>query len=839
MKTRHKHGNASRFIAAAGLLAAAASWSAVLAGPGAPKDPSRRLSIVGQDLGAVHGYVESGKFPTPGGVTGYVSLWDIANGSAYYPYGGLGQDNAGGAYKDVDWGAGPTNARNTGLGYPNSALVLGVYMTEEFCAGCLSKLAQGQYDTEIRKLALFVKSMDKPVFLRIGYEFDGPWNVGYEKTDSYKAAWRRIADTVHALAPNAITVLQGASSPVGVDKDVAAWYPGDQYVDWVGFSWFLSGHPRQKVLADKILAMARKHGKPVLVAESSPQGYDLSDGTLKAINAIAGEMDPRLSAAPATLLADKTPDQIWTEWYKPILDYIEANKDAIRAWAYIDCDWNLQAKWGAPYKEGYWGDSRLQASGAMTEKWNAELAKPAWMHGSPKLFDSLLARGQAGDTGTAVPPVVAPPTGRIASRSMLGMPGKTALIIGQVYKNEYDSYRRAMGLPAGSSHYGEMYNGDINQGDDGANLAHVEFVDGLQDSAIMQVAISWKDNPALSKHPVDECGDFIGKRVYQVSQDIARGDYDDQIDKFAAVFASKPHVTFLLRVEYEVSQFAFSWKPSAACPQPGTSYDFSDASIIDNAPYKAAFRHVVERIRDTKGLANVKYVFHPVRGIGDAKAMYPGSDVVDFVGLSLFNDDVCYGDHNCKGLIDGNARQVFTWARDDLKKPRMISEAAWQPLATTDAAWKTWAASPAGVIDYLARLRSIVDTFDVAAVSYINSDWNAHGWDPAWWGDSRVEIRDDIAAWWKDNILDSPRYLLGRARGAAGLEPRRGMPESVISDARGWMVGGLANTAWTLRNLDGSLVARGKGERVDANGSARGIYLLESPLGNRLLRKVR
>jgi hypothetical protein len=419
-----------------------------------------------------------------------------------------------------------------------------------------------------------------------------------------------------------------------------------------------------------------------------------------------------------------------------------------------------------------------------------------------------------------------------ASRSLLGVPGTTTLLVGQTYVGEYDAYRHAFGVPAGSSHYGEIYSDRINQGDDGdpaRPLRLLDFVDSVQDSAIVEVAMSWKDNPDLSRHPRDACGDFVGKRVYQVNQDIASGMYDAQIDSLGAVFAHRPATTFLLRIEYEVSRFAFSWKPSASCPASGVAYDFTDASIIDNAPYRAAFRHVATRLRDTLRLPNVRFVFHPVRGFGDAHDLYPGNDVVDFVALSLFDDDICFGGHNCGGSIDGNVRQVFQWARDSVHKPRMIAESSWQPL-NNDTAWRrAQGATDSGRVDWLSRLRAVVDTFDVAVWTYIDSDWRSHGWDSTWWGDSRVESRSATSDWWKRHVVQDSRFLLGRSHaGTTGVSGSRseGVGSFVREGSelclRGWGI----SPHWTLLDARGSVRARGTGDRLSLPEPGSGASFL-------------
>lgn len=330
-------------------------------------------------------------------------------------------------------------------------------------------------------------------------------------------------------------------------------------------------------------------------------------------------------------------------------------------------------------------------------------------------------------------------------------PGKTVLLVGQTFTKEFQDYVSGMGrAPGGSSHYGELYTGTINQGDDGKDLSHLKYIQATYPHAYAMVAISWKDNPDLSDHGPDACGGYTGRRIYQVNRDIAHGRYDANIDSFAVVMKRNPDLRFFLRIEYEVSRYLFSWKDLSRCPEAGKPVDFQDSALIDNEAYRQAYNHVARRIRVADGVTNVDFVFHPVRGFEDARDLYPGPEFVDFIALSLFNDDLCIHTAWCKDSLDPNARKVLEWAGQTAGKPLMIAESAAQPPST---------GSDAGMREYLTRLLGVVTQFDVRVLTYINSDWNAHGWDARYWGDSRVESRPAVKDFWKSEVLDNARYL--------------------------------------------------------------------------------
>ena len=91
-----------------------------------------------------------------------------------------------------------------------------------------------------------------------------------------------------------------------------------------------------------------------------------------------------------TVNTDTTGDAIWQEWFAPFFAYVEANRDIIRAVAYVNADWDSQSMWAAPYAEGYWGDSRIQANTEISRRWLQQIGDTTnWLHGSPALRSQL------------------------------------------------------------------------------------------------------------------------------------------------------------------------------------------------------------------------------------------------------------------------------------------------------------------------------------------------------------------------------------------------------------------------------------------------------------------
>ena len=366
-----------------------------------PKDGSI-LFIVGQDLESVQDYTSSGCCPRPAGVTTYIGLYGLL--SKEQEYKGLGVDADGRLYLETtDWGGGPSNLVKAGELAKPGVLAVGLDMTNNENPGALETIPDGQYDAQIDHLSKTLGALKQPVLLRIGYEFDGQWNRGYENAEHYVAAYRYIVQRIVAAgASNVAFVWQGSSSLVddivdGHRENIGDWYPGDAYVDWVGLSWFLEpkltvnvgGTPVSSIeLVDEIVEFARQHKKPVMIAESTPQGFHIS-GRYRAEIAPLAPGVVGLSGPQGTGQKPMTGEQIWAAWYQPFFDYIAKNQDVIRAVAYINAHWDTQGLWDAPYENGFWGDSRVQADPYILEQWKAVLAGKQWRHGGGDLYEVI------------------------------------------------------------------------------------------------------------------------------------------------------------------------------------------------------------------------------------------------------------------------------------------------------------------------------------------------------------------------------------------------------------------------------------------------------------------
>lgn len=312
--------------------------------------------FIGQDLKATGGLDDYNKgytdhFKTPAGITVYTNL---SPGNQSFGHYNKGLD---GLTTKANWGAGDScvDLYLKDSTYQNSALAIGLsFVNNE------KKVSKGKHDHLIKELAAWVKSTNRPVFLRIGYEFDG-WSWNHYQKKHYLNAWRRIHSIFKNLQVNNVAFIW-QSKGWGSDQAVLeAWYPGDELVDWVGYSYF--GNPDQEMLV-----FARKHHKPVFIAEATP---------VRQIDNLFFETD---------LKNEKLEKVIWEEWFVPFFNTIKNNSDVIKAFSYINSDWSSQPMWiNNPTFQKV--DSRLQKSNYISEQWKKEMEDLRYIHSSNKVWD--------------------------------------------------------------------------------------------------------------------------------------------------------------------------------------------------------------------------------------------------------------------------------------------------------------------------------------------------------------------------------------------------------------------------------------------------------------------
>lgn len=162
-------------------------------------------------------------------------------------------------------------------------------------------VAAGTYDAQIHAFAAMCKRIGRPMYVRIGPEFNGSWE-GYS-TATFANAWRRIVDISRADGVTNVAWVWDINP--GGNSNYMDYYPGDSYVDWWGLNMLSKSYIGSSE-TNSFMSDAASHGMPVMICESG-------DG----LNFYG---DP------------------WNDWVLPMFNWLESEPQ-VKAWAYVDLDW--------------------------------------------------------------------------------------------------------------------------------------------------------------------------------------------------------------------------------------------------------------------------------------------------------------------------------------------------------------------------------------------------------------------------------------------------------------------------------------------------------------------
>jgi len=297
----------------------------------------KTLLIVGQTLEDINEYTAS--FPNEPAPGGWAASWGIPSTD------GL-------ANTLVSEHGDSFNHQELVDRFPNTVLQSGLWMVGMWDVAKDTGL--GVYDDVIRGFSSWAKTINCPIYLRIGYEFDGAHNE--LEPSEYVTAYRRFVDITREEGVNNVAfVWHSYAAPPYKGYPLASWYPGDDYVDWVAVSLF--GHlygPDPGPDANAVFDFAKAHRKPMMVAEASPS-----------LGIFEDDLDS------------------WDTWF---VNYFSlAYERNIKAISFINADFNQY-----PFLvELGWQDARLQNNETVAKAWFMETAKDRYLKQSPQLFEQL------------------------------------------------------------------------------------------------------------------------------------------------------------------------------------------------------------------------------------------------------------------------------------------------------------------------------------------------------------------------------------------------------------------------------------------------------------------
>lgn len=123
----------------------------------------------------------------------------------------------------------------------------------------MSRIINGDWDTELTEMAMDIKALGIPIMAVFGHEvngswfpWNGKWNGGEETTgfgdpdradgpERFVAAYRHIIDLYRANDVLNVTWVSGLDYNTYPEEPwnlMAQYYPGDDYIDWIGLSMY-------------------------------------------------------------------------------------------------------------------------------------------------------------------------------------------------------------------------------------------------------------------------------------------------------------------------------------------------------------------------------------------------------------------------------------------------------------------------------------------------------------------------------------------------------------------------------------------------------------------------
>jgi hypothetical protein len=150
----------------------------------------------------------------------------------------------------------------------------------------LRLIQRGRYDRYIRESARAAAAWGKPSLVRFAHEMYGtwyPWARGVAGNNSYriKAVWRRVVRIFREWGADNVQWVWTPNVNTGGEFPFRDLYPGDRWVDWVGFdgfNWALRGEWNSftDIVDNTYEELAKLTSRPMIVGEtgSSEGGGD-------------------------------------------------------------------------------------------------------------------------------------------------------------------------------------------------------------------------------------------------------------------------------------------------------------------------------------------------------------------------------------------------------------------------------------------------------------------------------------------------------------------------------------------------------------------------------------
>jgi hypothetical protein len=145
-------------------------------------------------------------------------------------------------------------------------------------------LDEVQDDEYLHQFAKAAGESGVPIFLRYASEVNGAWTKYTGDPKKYKEKWKLVHDVMEKEAPNVAMVYTVFTFP---EKTIMTYYPGDDYVDWVGVNVYSvvyhNNDINQKADHEDPIALMRyvyetfSDRKPIQISEFGATHYTVTD----------------------------------------------------------------------------------------------------------------------------------------------------------------------------------------------------------------------------------------------------------------------------------------------------------------------------------------------------------------------------------------------------------------------------------------------------------------------------------------------------------------------------------------------------------------------------------
>ena len=138
----------------------------------------------------------------------------------------------------------------------------------------VAAIAAGTYDAWLRTYADSIADFGHAVVIGFGHEMNAPWytwGYGHVPPSTFVAAWRHIVTVFRSEGADNVTWLWTLQADEPGTGPVASWWPGAQYVTWIG----IDGYYRRpsddfaSVFGTTVDQVRAFTGKPILLSETA------------------------------------------------------------------------------------------------------------------------------------------------------------------------------------------------------------------------------------------------------------------------------------------------------------------------------------------------------------------------------------------------------------------------------------------------------------------------------------------------------------------------------------------------------------------------------------------